>query len=83
MSNEEPIAKGLLLPELGDSRYHLRLLGVLAALVDRDTWRDALRIADLLAEEARTGSESSGKIANAFLEALQRPLQQEQGSKVQ
>lgn len=39
--------------EPGDSRYHLRLLGVLATLVDRDVWRDALLIADLLTEESR------------------------------
>jgi hypothetical protein len=41
-----------------------------------------MRIANLLAEEERTGAESSGKIANAFLEALQRPLQEEHGSRV-
>ena len=36
--------------EPGDASYHLRLLGVLAVLVDRDVWQDALRIVDRLEE---------------------------------
>ena len=57
MINNELIAEHRLTPEPGDARYHLRLLGVLAVLVDHDVWRDALLIADLLAEEARTATE--------------------------
>jgi hypothetical protein len=34
--------------ESSDPRYHLRLLGVLAVLVDHDVWQDAVRIVDLL-----------------------------------
>ena len=51
MRDNGQIAEHQLTPESGDSRYHLRLLGVLAALVDHDVWRDALLITDLLTEE--------------------------------
>jgi hypothetical protein len=53
MRNDRTIAEHRLTSEQGDSGYHLRLLGVLATLVDRDVWRDALLIADLLTEESR------------------------------
>lgn len=58
MRNNGRIAEHQLRPEPGDPRYHLRLLGVLAVLVDHDVWRDALLIADLLTEEARTATEN-------------------------
>ena len=57
MGNNGRIAGHQLTPELADSRYHLRLLGVLAVLVNRDVWQDALLIADLLTEEGRTAAE--------------------------
>jgi hypothetical protein len=63
MRNDGRIAERQLTTEQGDSRYHLRLLGVLAVLVERDVWQEALLIADLLTEEARTGTERSGKVA--------------------
>jgi hypothetical protein len=57
MRNNGRIAEHQLTPEPDDSGYHLRLLGVLAVLVDRDVWHDALLIADLLSEEARAATE--------------------------
>ena len=53
-------AEHQLTPVPGDSHYHLRLLGVLAALVDHDVWRDAVLIAALLTEEAPTATEING-----------------------
>jgi hypothetical protein len=58
MRNNGRIVEHQLTPEWGDSGYHLRLLGVLAVLVDREVWHDALLLADLLSEEARTATES-------------------------
>jgi len=58
MRNKERIEEHQLTLALDDSHYHLRLLGVLAVLVDHDVWRDALLIADLLTEEARTATEN-------------------------
>jgi hypothetical protein len=52
MENNGRIPRNQLTLQPGDSRYHLRLLGVLAVLVDRDVWSDAVRIADLLSRTA-------------------------------
>ena len=52
MGNNGRAAANHFIPEAGNARYHARLLGVLAVLVEREVWQDALVIADLLEQTA-------------------------------